>query len=172
MRTGHAPNGKQRYLYQECQRYSRECPSSRGYSEKHKEKILRAYQERSSLRGIERTFWVSRYTVAQWLKKAAELPPLSETLVEPDAHDPEATTLELDELWSFVLHKSNKVWIWIALCRKTRHVVARAIGDRREKTCRELWHAIPEIYRSGHCSTDFWHASQVAIPPRATERSG
>jgi hypothetical protein len=33
-------------------------------------------------------------------KKAAELPPLSETLVEPDANDPEATTLELDELWS------------------------------------------------------------------------
>jgi hypothetical protein len=34
---------------------------------------------------------------------------LSETLVEPDANDPEATTLELDELWSFVLQKSNKV---------------------------------------------------------------
>jgi transposase-like protein len=31
---------------------------------------LRAYQERSSLRGIERTFGVSRYTVAEWLKKS------------------------------------------------------------------------------------------------------
>jgi hypothetical protein len=58
--------------------------------------------------------------VAKWLKKAAELPPLSETLVQPDASDPEATTLELDELWSFVLHKSQRVLIWIALCRKTR----------------------------------------------------
>jgi IS1 family transposase len=53
----------------------------------------------------------------------------------PDVNDPEATILELDELWSFVLKKTNKAWIWIALCRKTRQVVAYAIGDRSEKTC-------------------------------------
>jgi IS1 family transposase len=99
-------------------------------------------------------------------KKAAELPPLSETLVDPDTRDPQATTLERDELWSCVLHKSNQVWIWMALCRKTRHVVARAMGDRSEKTCRALWHAIPAIYRSGRCSPDFWHASQVVIPEK------
>ncbi len=52
-------------------------------------------QERSSLRGLTRTFGVARNTVKGWLKQtAAELPPLSETLVEPDATDPEATTLE------------------------------------------------------------------------------
>jgi transposase-like protein len=70
VRNGHAPNGKQRYVCQACQRYSRECPSPRGYSEERKEEILRAYQERSSLRGIERTFGVSRYTVAKWVKKS------------------------------------------------------------------------------------------------------
>jgi insertion element IS1 protein InsB len=77
-------------------------------------------------------------------KKRAELPHLSETLVKPDANDPEATTLELDELWSFVLKKANKVWIWIALCRKTRQVVAYAVGDRSKNTCQKLWDAIPE----------------------------
>jgi transposase-like protein len=30
---------------------------------------LRAYQERSSLRGLSRTFGVSRNTVTSWLKK-------------------------------------------------------------------------------------------------------
>jgi|SRR5215475_8044036 len=70
VRNGHAPNGKQRYFCQDCKRCSRENPSSRGYSEERKEEILRAYQERSSLRGIERTFGVSRYTVAEWLKKS------------------------------------------------------------------------------------------------------
>jgi hypothetical protein len=78
------------------------------------------------------------------LKKVAELPPLSETLVKPDANDPESTTMELDELWSFVLKKANKVWIWIALCRKTRQVVAYAVGDRSKNTCQKLWDAIPE----------------------------
>jgi insertion element IS1 protein InsB len=62
-------------------------------------------------------------------KKAAKLPPLRETLVAPDTSDPNAIILELDELWSFVFKKVNKLWIWIALCRKTRQVVARAIGD-------------------------------------------
>jgi insertion element IS1 protein InsB len=89
---------------------------------------------------------------------------LSETLVEPDANNSEATILERDELWSFVLQKTNNVWIWIALCRETRQVVARAIGERSEKTCRELWNALPEIYRSGHCFTDFWSAYQAIIP--------
>lgn len=97
-------------------------------------------------------------------KKAALLPPLSETLIQPDANDPEATIMELDELWSFVFKKSNQAWIWIALCRKTRQVVAYAVGDRSKKTCKELWDAIPEEYRKGHCFTDFWAAYQAIIP--------
>jgi len=87
-------------------------------------------------------------------KKGAKLPPLKETLITPDPNDPNSTIMELDELYSFVLKKSNKMWIWIALCRQTRQVVARAIGDRSEKTCRELWKNIPEEYRKGHYFTD------------------
>jgi IS1 family transposase len=86
------------------------------------------------------------------------------TVLAPDANDSEATILELDELWPFVLKKTNQAWTWIALCRKTRQVVANAIGDRREKTCRLLWGAIPEAYRAGHCFTDFWSAYQAGIP--------
>jgi IS1 family transposase len=89
---------------------------------------------------------------------------LSETLLVPDANEAESTLLELDELWSFVLKKKNKAWIWIALCRKTRQVVAYAIGDRSEKTCNRLWEAIPQTYRVGHCYTDFWSAYQAVIP--------
>ena len=97
-------------------------------------------------------------------KKAAKLPPLSETLVNPDANDPKSSIMEIDELWSFVDNKGNKVWIWIALCRKTRQIVARAVGDRSEATCRILWNNIPPSYREGHCYTDFWKAYQLVIP--------
>jgi IS1 family transposase len=89
---------------------------------------------------------------------------LSETLIVPAVNDAEATVLELDELCSFVLKKANKAWIWIALCRKTRQVVAYALGDRSEQTCRRLWQAIPASYRAGHCYTDFWAAYQAVIP--------
>ena len=40
----------------------------------------------------------------------------------------------------------------------------RESGDRSEKTCRRLWEAIPQTYRTGHCSTDFWKAYQAVIP--------
>ena len=97
-------------------------------------------------------------------KKATKLPPLSETLVKPDANDPQSKVMEIDELWSFVDNKGNKIWIWVALCRKTRQIVARAVGDRSEKTCRELWNTVPVEYREGHCFTDFWQAYQLVIP--------
>ena len=85
-------------------------------------------------------------------------------MLEPAPSDPASTALELDELWSFVLRSVNKRWIWIALCRATRQVVAYAIGDRSEQTCRKLWEAIPEAYQTAHCYTDFWAAYNKVIP--------
>jgi len=97
-------------------------------------------------------------------KKVAQLPPLWTTLVIPDPENTASTILELDELWSFVLKKAHDSWIWIALCRQTRQVVAYAVGDRSKKTCQRLWEAIPEGYRQGHCFTDFWAAYRAVIP--------
>jgi IS1 family transposase len=88
-----------------------------------------------------------------------QLPALEETLVE--VQDP---VLELDELWSFVLKKARKRWIWIALCRQTRQVVAFVVGDRSEKTCRRLWKAIPEAFRQAQCYTDLWKAYSKVLP--------
>ena len=50
---------------------------------------------------------------------------LRETLLEQPAN----AVLELDELWSFVCRKSEKVWVWLALCRESRQVVAFVMGD-------------------------------------------
>lgn len=69
VKNGLAPNGKQKYKCMKCGKQSRENPSKKGYSEERREEILRAYQERSSLRGLTRTFGVSRTTVSSWLKK-------------------------------------------------------------------------------------------------------
>ena len=63
-----------------------------------------------------------------------------------------------------MLKKARKKWVWIALCRRTRQVVAYMIGDRSKVTCRKLWKAIPEAYRSAHCYSDFWKAYAAVIP--------
>lgn len=76
VRDGRTRNGKQRYWCQGCQRSSRDAPQPTGYSEAEQEQILKAYEERSSLRGLERVFGVSRKTVSTWLKKRALLFPL------------------------------------------------------------------------------------------------
>ena len=88
------------------------------------------------------------------------MPPLAETLAPAALED----VLELDELWSFVARRKNKRWIWLALCRRTRQVVAYAIGDRGEKTCRLLWERVPRGLRHAPAFTDFWEAYQKVVP--------
>lgn len=72
--------------------------------------------------------------------------------------------LELDELWSFVRTKGRKLWIWLAVCRATRQVVACVVGGRGEATCKQLWRAVPQNYRRGVVYTHFWRAYQDVIP--------
>ena len=97
------------------------------------------------------------------------LPELQETLTAPDPA--EATALELDELWSFVLERANKRWVWVALCRATPQVVAYVIGDRSRTSCQKLWAAVPAIYRRTQCFSDFWEADQLVIPAQSSTRA-
>ena len=70
-RNGLTQNGKQRYLCADCGRRSRDNPQPNGYTPEEREQILRAYHERSSLRGLTRTCGVARNTVSGWLKKSS-----------------------------------------------------------------------------------------------------
>ena len=69
VRDRHAPNGKQKYRCHTCKRRSRENPTPNMYPETRREESLHAYQERSNLRGLTRTFGISRTTVTTWVKK-------------------------------------------------------------------------------------------------------
>ncbi len=92
-------------------------------------------------------------------KKFVTLPALETTLAEFQEGD----ALELDEIWSFGKRRKNKRWIWLALCRRTRQVVAFAIGNRGKKTCLLLWKAIPDDYKKAHCFADIWEAYSKVI---------
>ncbi|MES2464223.1 MAG: IS1 family transposase, partial [Armatimonadota bacterium] len=93
-------------------------------------------------------------------KKVKTLPDLSETVLPAQKGD----IVEMDELWSFVRRKDQKRWIWLALCRRTRQIIAFAIGDRSEATCRILWSRLPKGYRAKRTYTDFWHAYEAVVP--------
>ena len=48
---------------------------------------------------------------------------------------------------STITKKKNKQWIWIALDRKTRQVIAFHIGDRSKKSAQQLWDNLPIFYK-------------------------
>jgi len=79
--------------------------------------------------------------------------------------------LELDEMWSFVDQRKNKVWLWLALCRRTRQIVAYALGCRGQATCRVLWRRIPRAYKNSLCYSDFWAAYAQVVPAPQHHRS-
>jgi IS1 family transposase len=95
------------------------------------------------------------------------LPALRTTLCLSNPED----ELELDEIWTWVSRRKNKRWLWLALCRRTRQIVAYAIGCRGQATCRALWNAIPEGYKKSLCYTDLWEAYAQVIPARQHDRS-
>ena len=79
--------------------------------------------------------------------------------------------LELDEMWTWVLQRKNKKWLWLALCRRTRQVIAYALGCRGETTCRVLWSRIPAAYKSAHCFADIWDAYARVVPQEQLTQS-
>ena len=99
---------------------------------------------------------------AHGLKKAKTAPTLERTLV--DSGVPEFVELELDELWSFVRAKSCKRWLWLAVCKHTRQVVACVVGGRSIATCEQLWRSVPDAYKQGIIFSDFWEAYRAVIP--------
>ena len=96
------------------------------------------------------------------------LPPLKTTLAKAKRSD----VLELDEMWSFVARRKNKRWIWLAQCRRTRQIVAYAIGTRGEETCRLLWQRIPKRYKRCLLYSDFWEAYQKVLPDEQHQATG
>jgi IS1 family transposase/transposase-like protein len=156
VRNGHDYKGSQKYHCKDCGRYGT-LEAQSGYAPAIREQVKQAVLERVSWRGIERLWGISRHTLAAWLASWVEqLPPLDATLVEAQLED----VLELDEAWSFVLKKSNQRWLWVALCRRTRQIVAYFIGDRSETSCLQLWRRIPLDYKRCSSFSDFWDAYQ------------
>jgi len=100
-------------------------------------------------------------TIAEWLKAHGQTTPeVKETLLPAIPGE----VLELDAVWRFVGKNDQARWLWMVMCRRTRHIVAFALGDRSKATCLRLWQAIPHEDKHGHPFSDCWHASQYVFP--------
>lgn len=77
--------------------------------------------------------------------------------------------LELDELWSFVGSKACQLWLWVALCRRTRQIVGWTLGDRSLQGACDLRASLALDDRRCATRSDFWDAYAAAFP-RGTHR--
>ena len=67
LRFGTHRGGNPRYRCRACNKTFCLSPGSTAHPPEFREMVLRAYQERSSMRGICRTFGISRSTLYAWL---------------------------------------------------------------------------------------------------------
>ena len=84
-----------------------------------------------------------------------------------DEEGKKALTVQMDELWSFVNHKGNKQWVWIAIDAHSREIVGLHVGDRSSESAKALWRSMPGVYRQ--CAiiyTDFWDSYVSALPSK------
>jgi IS1 family transposase len=162
VKNGHDYKGAQKYHCKGCGSYGT-LQAQRCYPEAVRAQVKRAVLERVSLRGIERLFGLSRRTVSRWLPTWVEhLPALPTTLLPAQPED----VLELDELWSFVGSKKQQRWVWLALCRRTRQVVACFVGDRSETSALQLWRQLPDEYVACASFSDHWEAYRYVFDVR------
>lgn len=95
--------------------------------------------------------------------------PLAETITPLR----ERPILELDELWSYVASKAQKIWIWLALERQTRRIVGIAFGDRSDATCRAMWQSLPPDYRKrALLYSDYWASYANVLPSKRLHQVG
>jgi IS1 family transposase len=76
---------------------------------------------------------------------------------------------ELDECWSVVYSKANPLWLWAAICRRTRPIVSFVIGDRTLATGQQPWLRPPEEYRRSYIYSNHWQPYSVFIDPDCHE---
>lgn len=114
------------------------------------------------MRGLTRIFGVSRNMVSAGLKKAQNLPPLEATLAPAQPLDvlEARCTMELRA----PSRRRGVIRLRLGLCRRTRQIVADALGPRDDATARLLWDRIPLAYRWSPLYTDPLESDHKSLP--------
>jgi len=168
-KNGHIHNGKQNHQCKDCGRQFVVDATKRVIDEEQRTLVERLLCEKISLHGICRAIGVSiRWLMDFMVACFAAVP--EHLHVQPVASSGEVLLgcleVEADELWSFVQKKANPHWLWLAMDKQTRQIIAFHIGDRSRDSARQLWAKIPAVYQErATFFTDQYAAYIGVIPP-------
>src|SRR5215475_9429219 len=149
-RNGHLPTGQQNHQCKACGHPCVLQADNRVIGEEQRALVERLLREKISLHGICRAVGVSiRWLMGFLVARFAALPDHLHVLpvTAPRAVIIGRLEVEADERWSFVAKKANKPWVWIAMDKQTRQIIAFHVGDRSHESAKQLWANLPAVYR-------------------------
>ena len=79
--------------------------------------------------------------------------------------------VEADEMWSFVKRKANKQWVWIAMDKQTRQIIAFHVGDRSHNSAKQSWANLPVVYREQAMFSTDQYAVYTGVIPAAQHKA-
>jgi len=142
--------------------------------EEHRTLVERLLCEKISLHGICRVIGVSIRWLMDFMVTCFEALP-EHLHVQPIASSREVLIgcleVEADELCSFVAKKANKQWVWIAMDKQTRQIIAFHVGDRSQDSAKQLWANIPEVYREQATFYTDQYAAYTGVIPAAQHKA-
>ena len=174
-KNGNTYYGKKNHQCKKCGREFIRVLEQEPVFEENKALTEKMLLEKIPLRGICRVLdvslaWVAGYMVVDLFDK------LPEHIHVELGHDGKDVIIhrleaELDEMSSFVERKKNKQWIWVALDKATKKVIAFHVGDRNKRSARKLREAIPARYKKdGIFYTDLYASYEGVIPTAQHKR--
>ena len=143
-KNGHIHNGKQNHQCLNCGRQFVIDPQNKIINDERRSLIRQALLERVSLEGICRIFNVSMPWLLQFINEIIEELPETLNATVTSVDELEVAVIELDEQWSYVGHKGNQQWLWLAFHSATRQVLAMHVGKRTRQAAECLLEKLPE----------------------------
>ena len=149
-KNGHIHNGKQNHMCKDCSRQFVLDPENHRIDKDQRALVERLLREKISLHGICRAVGVTIRWLMHFMESCFEAAP-EHLHVQPPSHPSEVILrrieVEADEMHSFVKKKANEQWLWLAIDRVTRQVIAFHVGDRSRTSALQLWAHLPAVYR-------------------------
>ncbi|WP_264845322.1 IS1 family transposase [Capnocytophaga catalasegens] len=158
IKDGKTNAGKQRYKRKNCNYHfsvEKRCTEK---TDKQKRLALQLYLEGMGFRAIGRVLQISYGTIFQWVKKwgkQAELPQ-KEAPIE---------IVELDKIHTYIQHKKNYCWIWIAVDRFGKRIIDFVCRKRNTLTFSKLYNRLKNKDINLFCS-DYWKSYKELNPSK------
>src|SRR5262245_48001816 len=173
-KNGHTHYGKQNHQCKACGRQFVLHADNRVIGEEQRTLVERLLCEKISLHGSCRAVGVSIRWLMHFLATCfAALP--DHLHVRPVASPRDVLIgrleVEADEMWSFVQQKANKQWVWIAMDKQTRQIIAFHVGDRSHNSAQQLWANLPAVYREQATFYTDQYAVYTGIIPAAQHKA-